>query len=305
MAGGLVALLDDVAALARLAAASADDVTAAAVRAGSKTVGVVIDDAAVTPGYVVGLPPERELPIIAKIAIGSLRNKLLFILPAALLLSAFAQWALTPILMLGGLYLSFEGAEKIIKSLRGEKAIKEVARINDPAVLEARQVGGAIRTDLVLSAEIMVIALNELAEAAIGTQALVLVLVGVVVTVAIYGVVGVIVKMDDVGLRLSKSGGTAAGFGRAIVRAMPVLLTALSFIGTAAMLSVGGEILIHGLVEFGLAMPEEVIHDLAAAVGGSISAVEWAVAALCAGIVGIVAGTIVAAAVHLKPSGKH
>jgi predicted DNA repair protein MutK len=152
MAGGLVAMLDDVAALARLAA-SADDVTAAAVRAGSKTVGVVIDDAAVTPGYVIGLPSERESPIIAKIAIGSLRNKLLFILPAALLLSAFAKMALTPILMLGGLYLNFEGAEKIIKLLKGEKAIKEVARINDPAELEARQVDGAIRTDLVLSAE--------------------------------------------------------------------------------------------------------------------------------------------------------
>lgn len=304
MADGLVALLDDVAALARLAAASTDDVTAAAVRAGGKTVGVVIDDAAVTPRYVVGLPPERELPIIAKIAIGSLRNKLLFILPAALLLSAFAQWALTPILMLGGLYLSFEAAEKIIKSLKGEKAIKEVARINDPAHLEARQIAGAIRTDLVLSAEIMLIALNELSEVAIGTQALVLALVGIVVTISIYGVVGAIVKMDDVGLRLSKSGGTAAGFGRAIVRAMPVLLTALSFIGTAAMLSVGGEILIHGLADLGLAKPGEVIHDLAAAVGGSVSAVEWAVAAFCAGIVGIVAGSIAAAAVHLKQAGS-
>lgn len=305
MAGGLVALLDDVAALARLAAASADDLMTAATRAGSKTVGVVIDDAAVTPGYVVGLPPARELPIIAKIAIGSLRNKLLFILPAALILSAFAQWALTPILMLGGVYLSFEGVEKIIKSLRGEKAIKEVARINDPAELEARQVGGAIRTDLVLSAEITVIALNELAEASIGTQALVLALVGVVVTIAIYGVVGVIVKMDDVGLRLWRSGGTAAGLGRAIVRAMPLLLTALSFIGTAAMLWVGGGILIHGLAHFGFAMPEEIIHDLAVAAGGSVSIVEWAVAALCTGIVGILAGTIPAAATNLKPSGKH
>ncbi|HEU4804565.1 MAG TPA: DUF808 domain-containing protein [Nitrobacter sp.] len=305
MAGGLVALLDDVAALARLAAASADDVAAAAVRAGSKTVGVVIDDAAVTPGYVVGLPPERELPIIAKIAIGSLRNKLLFILPATLLLSAFVPWALTPILMLGGVYLSFEGAEKIIKSLKGEKAIKEVARIDDPAELEARQVGGAIRTDFVLSAEIMVIALNELTETAIGTQALVLALVGVVVTIAIYGVVGVIVKMDDVGLRLSKSGGSAAGLGRAIVRAMPALLTVLSLIGTAAMLWVGGGILIHSLAKSGLAMPEEVIHHVAVAVGGGVSAVEWAVAAVCAGIVGIVAGIIAAAMLHLMPSAKH
>ena len=138
MPGGLVALLDDVAALARLAAASVDDVAAAAGSAGAKTAGVVIDDAAVTPSYVVGLPPERELPIIGKIAIGSLRNKLLFILPAALLLSAFAPMLLTPILMLGGLYLSFEGAEKIIGSLKGERAVEEVTRITDAAELEAR-----------------------------------------------------------------------------------------------------------------------------------------------------------------------
>ena len=121
MAGGLVALLDDVAAIAKLAAASLDDVAGAAGRAGTKAAGVVIDDTAVTPRYMVGLTPDRELPIIAKIAVGSLRNKLLLLLPAALLLSAFAPWAITPLLMLGGAYLCFEGAEKVIEILRGEK----------------------------------------------------------------------------------------------------------------------------------------------------------------------------------------
>lgn len=304
MPGGLVALLDDVAALARLAAASVDDVAAAAGKAGSKTVGVVIDDAAVTPGYVVGLPPQRELPIIFKIAMGSLRNKLLFILPAALLLSAFAPWALTPILMVGGLYLAFEGAEKIIKSLSGKKAVQEVATITDPAELEARQVGSAVRTDFILSAEIMVITLNELTGSPIVQQAIVLALVGVAVTIAVYGVVGLIVKMDDVGLHMVERGGSSAGLGRALVNFMPVLLKILALVGTAAMLWVGGGILIHGLAEFGLHGPEEAIHHLAVAIGGG-GAVEWFVTALCSGIVGLVAGAIVAGLLHLKPGAKH
>lgn len=304
MAGGLVALLDDVAALARLAAASADDVAAAAGRAGGKTVGVVIDDAAVTPGYVVGLPPERELPIIAKIAVGSLRNKLIFILPVALLLSALAPWALTPILMAGGLYLCFEGAEKILKSLKGEKAVEEVATISDPAALETRQVSGAIRTDFILSAEIMVITLNELTNSGIATQAAVLALVGVAVTIAVYGLVAVLVKMDDIGLRMMKSGGGAATFGRGLVRTMPVLLKALALIGTAAMLWVGGGILIHGLAEFGLTLPEVAVHRAAVAIGSGNGAVEWVVSAIGAGIVGIITGIIVAGLFHLKPGPK-
>ena len=305
MAGGLVALLDDVAALARLAAASLDDVAAAAGRAGTKTVGVVIDDAAVTPSYVVGLPPERELPIIGKIAIGSIRNKLLFILPAALLLSAFAPFLLTPILMLGGLYLSFEGAEKIIQSFTGEKGDEAVARITDPKELEARQVSSAIRTDFILSGEIMVIALNQVSANPIATQAIVLALVGVAVTVGVYGVVGVIVKMDDVGLRLAKTGGRAAGFGRGLVRAMPLVLRTLALIGTAAMLWVGGGILIHGLAEFGFSMPEQWIHSIAHAIGGGIAVIEWVITALGAGIVGTIAGAVIAGALHFKPGEKH
>ncbi|NJC34267.1 hypothetical protein GGR88_001741 [Sphingomonas jejuensis] len=305
MAGGLLALLDDVAALARLAAASADDIAAAAGRAGSKTVGVVIDDAAVTPGYVVGLPPERELPIIAKIAIGSLRNKLIFILPVVLLLSAFAPWALTPILMAGGLYLSFEGAEKILHSLRGKHAETEVAAISSPAELEQRQVSGAIRTDFILSAEIMVITLNELTESPIVTQAVVLAVVGIAVTVAVYGLVGLLVKMDDVGLRMQRAGGSAAGIGRGLVKAMPMLLKVLAVVGTAAMLWVGGGILIHGLAELGLAGPEHVIHDLAVGIGGDAAAIEWLVTAVASGVVGLVAGGIVVALLHLKPGAAH
>jgi predicted DNA repair protein MutK len=304
MPGGLVALLDDVAALARLAAASADDVAAAAGRAGTKTAGVVIDDAAVTPGYVVGLPPERELPIILKIALGSLRNKLIFILPVALLLSAFAPWALTPILMLGGLYLSFEGAEKVIKSLKGHTAIQEVAQIHDPAELEARQVGSAVRTDFILSAEIMVIALNELAGSGIWQQAAVLALVGVAVTVAVYGAVGLLVKMDDVGLRMVSAGGSAALVGRGLVQSMPVLLKVLTLVGTAAMLWVGGGILLHGFAEFGLVGPEEAIHSVAVAIGGGPT-VEWLVTAVASGIIGLVAGSILATILHLRPGAKH
>lgn len=305
MPGGLVALLDDIAALARLAAASADDVAAAAGKAGSKTLGVVIDDAAVTPGYVVGLSPARELPIIWKITLGSLRNKLLFILPVALLLSAFAPWALTPILMLGGLYLCFEGAEKILHALQGDHAEEAVTTIEDPAALEARQVGGAIRTDLILSAEIMVITLNELTGSPILTQAGVLALVGAAVTIGVYGVVGLIVKMDDIGLHLARSGGAAAGFGRGLVKAMPLLLQTLSIVGTGAMLWVGGGILIHGFAEFGFAAPEHVIHDLAVAIGNGVGAVVWAITALGGGLVGLAAGALVVGALHLKPGAKH
>ncbi|BCA58358.1 DUF808 domain-containing protein [Sphingomonas sp. HMP6] len=305
MPGGLVALLDDIAVLARLAAASADDVAAAAGKAGSKTLGVVIDDAAVTPGYVVGLSPARELPIIWKITLGSLRNKLLFILPVALLLSAFAPWALTPILMLGGLYLCFEGAEKVLHALQGDHAEEAVATIEDPAALEARQVGGAIRTDLILSAEIMVITLNELTGSPILTQAGVLALVGAAVTIGVYGVVGLIVKMDDIGLHLARSGGAAAGFGRGLVKAMPLLLQTLSVVGTGAMLWVGGGILIHGFAQFGFTAPEHLIHELAVGIGRGMGAIEWAITALSGGLVGLAAGALVVGALHLKPGATH
>ncbi len=298
MPGGLVALLDDIAALAKLAGASLDDVSAAAMRAGSKSAGVVIDDTAVTPQYVQGLSPDRELPIIGKIALGSLKNKLLFLLPGALLLSAFAPWAITPILMIGGAYLCFEGVEKVLHAMSGGHHAETVVEITDPKELEERQVSGAVRTDFILSGEIMAIALADLEGEPLMTQGVVLAVVGIAITVGVYGVVALIVKMDDIGLRLAKSGsGATQALGRGLVSAMPKLLKALSIIGTAAMIWVGGGIIAHGLEAFGMgAVPHAIEH--VAEVAGHASpvaqgAVQWLVGAIGAGIVGAIVGAAI------------
>ncbi len=268
MASGLAALLDDVAAIAKLAAASLDDVTAAAGKAGSKAIGVVVDDAAVTPGYAMGFTPERELPIVWKIALGSLRNKFLFLLPGALLLSAFAPWAVTPILMLGGAYLCFEATEKIIEAISKSAGdedetphVEELAQSS--AEIEAQKVAGAIRTDLILSGEIMAIALATVADRPFAIQAGALVVVSLALTVAVYGVVGLIVKMDDVGVHLAKRGSALArGVGRGLVKSMPHLMQGLSVVGTAAMLWVGGGIIVHGLEHFHLTPVPHFIETL-------------------------------------------
>ena len=304
MPGGLVALLDDVAALAKLAAASIDDVSMAAGRAGTKAAGVVIDDAAVTPRYVTGLSPERELPIIWKITKGSLRNKLLFLLPIAVALSALAPWAITPLLMLGGAYLCFEATEKIWHRLFGHEHEKDVEEITDPHELEQRQVGGAIRTDFILSAEIMAIALAQLPEMSLVQQTVVLAVVAVAITVGVYGTVALIVKMDDVGLHLAQRRPAGARMlGHALVHAMPVLLAALSFIGTAAMLWVGGGIFSHGLEEFGLGVVPHTVHDVAVAgsqaIGVARGFFEWLFEALGSAVVGIVVGAVVVVVFHL------
>jgi predicted DNA repair protein MutK len=309
MAGGLVALLDDVAAIAKLAAASLDDVAGASARAGAKAAGVVIDDTAVTPRYVVGLAPQRELPIIGKIALGSLRNKLIFLLPAALLLSAFAPWAITPILMAGGAFLCFEASEKILETLTGHHAQAEDATPVDARQLEERQVSGAIRTDLILSAEIMAIALSELPDLSIGTQAIALALVGIAITVGVYGVVAAIVKMDDIGLHLARrDNATAQAVGRGLVKAMPVVLRVLAIVGTAAMVWVGGGIIVHGMEEFGLTTLPHLIHGTAhhagevLPVGGAVA--EWLVGAIGSAIVGLVIGAVIVGVLHLIPSKK-
>ncbi|OWK28423.1 DUF808 domain-containing protein [Sphingomonas dokdonensis] len=309
MAGGLVALLDDIAALAKLAAASLDDVAGASARAGTKAVGVVIDDTAVTPRYVTGLSPARELPIIWKIALGSARNKLLFLLPAALILSAFAPWAITPILMAGGAFLCFEGAEKIIEALSGTHHGEEAAVITDPKQLEDRQVAGAIRTDLILSAEIMAIALSELSDQSIVNQAIALALVGLAITAGVYGAVALIVKMDDIGLALAKRPGAATqAVGRGLVAAMPKVLKALGIIGTAAMLWVGGQIIVHGLHEFHLTpLPEWIEHAAEGArhaMAGIGGIAAWVVNAGLSAVVGLIIGCVIAGLLHLKP-GKH
>lgn len=306
MSGGLVALLDDIAAIAKLAAASIDDVTAAAGKASVKAAGVVIDDTAVTPSYVVGLTPDRELPIIAKIAIGSARNKIVFLLPAALLLSYFAPWAITPILMVGGAYLCFEGAEKIVAALSGADHGTEACAITDPRELENRQVAGAIRTDLILSAEIMAIALAGLPPMAIMMQAVVLALVAVAITLGVYGVVAVIVKMDDIGLNLARRKTAAVrAVGRGLVVAMPLLLETLATVGTAAMLWVGGGIIVHGLEVFHLTPIPHWVHDASHGAGAAVPMIsgfaEWLVGAIGSAIVGLIVGGAIVAALHLVP----
>ena len=313
MASGLAALLDDIAAIAKLAAASLDDVTAAAGKAGSKAIGVVVDDAAVTPGYAMGFTPERELPIVWKIALGSLRNKFLFLLPGALLLSAFAPWAVTPILMLGGAYLCFEATEKIIEAI--EKAagkIDKAPHVEELALssteMEAQKVSGAIRTDLILSGEIMAIALATVADRPFAIQAAALVVVSFGITLGVYGVVGLIVKMDDIGVHLAqRTSALANSFGRGLVKSMPRLLQGLSFIGTAAMLWVGGGIIVHGLEHFGLETIPHAIESVAHVVE-SLPAVGtvagWLAFAACAAVVGFLIGGAIVAVVHFLPKRK-
>ena len=299
MPGGLAALLDDVAAIAKLTAASIDDIGAAAGRAGMKAAGVVVDDTAVTPRYVTGFTPDRELPIIWRIAKGSLRNKLLIILPAALALSALLPWAITPLLMLGGAYLCFEGAEKTWHSIADrEHSLAEIAEELNSGSHEREMVAGAVRTDFILSAEIMAIALAEVATEPFPLRAAILGLVGVAITIGVYGAVGFIVKMDDIGLHLARRRDRGSRtLGRALVRAMPGVMAALSAIGIAAMIWVGGGIIVHGLEAFGLAGIAHAIHDIAAAAGRGVPAlagiVEWAVGAAGAGLFGLAIGAII------------
>ena len=304
MASGLVALLDDIAGLTRLAAASLDDVGAAAAKAGTKAAGVVIDDTAVTPRYVVGLSPKRELPIIGKIALGSIRNKLLFLLPAALILSAVAPWALAPLLMLGGAFLCFEGAEKVIEAVSGGHGADEEAVSTDPVALEKQKVSGAIRTDFILSAEIMVIALREVSDQPLLTQAVTLALVAVLITAGVYGVVALIVKADDVGLYLARRPSAAAqAIGRGLVKGVPVLMQVLTVVGTAAMLWVGGDLLIHNAADVGVPGPAEFVHHLAEGAGGG--ALGWLVSAGIAGVVGLVVGGVIALVMHKVHAARH
>lgn len=304
MSIGLIALLDDIAGLAKVAAASLDDVAGQAAKAGAKAAGVVIDDAAVTPRYVVGFAAERELPIVAKIAVGSLRNKMLFLLPAALLLQAFAPWAITPLLMLGGAYLCYEGTEKVYEALFPHEAHVHEAKLDadagDGKALEARKVSSAIKTDFILSAEIMAISLASLPEGGIWTKAIVLAVVAIGITVFVYGGVALIVKADDAGVAMAKNtsasvfGSAIRGFGRALVKGMPVFLQLLAVVGTAAMIWVGGGILVHGLEGYGLPQIAHTIHEAAAASAKLVppigAIVEWIVTAIGSGIVGLVVG---------------
>jgi predicted DNA repair protein MutK len=310
MASGLFALLDDVAAIAKLAAASLDDVGAAAGKAGAKAAGVVVDDTAVTPRYVSGVTPDRELPIIARIARGSLFNKLVILLPAALLLTAFLPWAITPLLMLGGTYLCFEGVEKLIEAMGSHDAPDEPGETaQGSAEIEKAMVSGAVRTDFILSAEIMAIALGEVTGRPLLTQSAALAIVALAITVAVYGVVGLIVKMDDIGLHLAerRASGVRA-IGRGLVKGMPVVMHALSAIGVAAMIWVGGGILVHGLEVFHLDAIPHALHGLAegAAEAAPLAhgLVAWVVTAIGSGLVGLAAGGVIVGLLHLLPAKK-
>ncbi len=306
MASGLAALLDDVAAIAKVAAASLDDVAGAAGKAGAKAVGVVVDDTAVTPSYAVGFTPDRELPIVWKIALGSLRNKFLFLLPGALLLSAFAPWLVTPLLMMGGTYLCYEASEKILEAFVTHETVDRVEEFaQSSAELEKEKVSGAIRTDLILSGEIMAISLASVADKPLLIQAASLALVGLLLTIAVYGVVGFIVKMDDIGLHLAKGASRGMrGLGRGLVKAMPPLLDGLTLVGTAAMLWVGGGIIVHGLAEFELTpVPHWV--EMASHWAGTAPMVGaltgWLAFATGSAIVGLMVGGAVVGALYLVP----
>ncbi len=305
MAGGLAALLDDIAALAKLAAASVDDIGAAAGRASGKAAGVVVDDTAVTPRYVSGIAAERELPIIKRIALGSLRNKLLIIVPAALLMSQFIPWLLTPLLMLGGTYLCFEGAEKIYETLSGHHQADETPAVLKGPEQEKDVVRGAVRTDFILSTEIMVIALNEVTSEPLLSRAIILVIVALVITLMVYGIVGLIVKMDDIGLHLSERDSEGwQRVGRALVKAMPILLQWLSTVGVFAMLWVGGHILLVGTNDLGWHGLYSLVHQMEEAVhavpgvGGTLA---WFTNTLASAILGLVVGAVVVLGAHLLP----
>lgn len=288
MALGLAALLDDIAALAKLTTSSLDDIAAGAAKAGSKAVAVVVDDTAVTPQYVAGVAPSRELPIIGRIARGSLINKAI-ILVGALLLSQFAPWVLTPLLMLGGTYLCFEGAHKIWGKILGHA--EDTPAVEQGGDAENRIVSNAVRTDFILSAEIMVIALNEVATEPLLVRAGIMVLVAILITALVYGVVALIVKLDDIGFHLAaKPREASQRTGRALVRAMPKILSTLTVIGTIAMLWVGGHLLIAGSDELGWGLPHHLVATLTAPIANS--AIAWIVETACSAIAGLACGSL-------------
>jgi len=299
---GLIALLDDVAGIAKVAAASIDDVAGQAAKAGAKAAGAVIDDAAVTPKYVQGFEASRELPIVGRIALGSIKNKLLILLPIGLLLSAFAPWMIPPLLMLGGAYLCFEGAEKIWHSLFPHEHTWDHAEqeVGDPSHLEEKKIAGAIKTDFILSAEIMTISLAAIPESNFWMEAAVLAVVAIGITAAVYGSVALIVKADDLGLLMSREGnaGLVRSIGRGIVKVMPSFMKLLTIVGTAAMLWVGGSIIVHGLEEMGFGWLGHHIHDWAYAVAHLVPEawqgfVKWLATATMDGVLGIALGVLI------------
>ena len=302
---GLLALLDDVAAISKIAAASVDDIAANAARAGTKTLGIIIDDTAVTPNYVVGITAARELPMNARIAVGSLKNKA-FLIPGLLALDYFLPVAVTGLLMIGGAYLCYEGAEKVWHKIfpSADHEGAEGTATQDPTALEEGRVAGAVKTDFILSAEIMTLALSMIETSSVWVELATLCVVGVVVTALVYGAVAIIVKLDDLGVLMARKGRLTMTrtLGRWIVRSVPKLLWVLTIVGTAAMLWVGGNIFIHGMHGLGMHQPFGIIEDIAAraaaTVGEGLSAsVQWFVTAFSDGVFGILLGSLLIPAV--------
>lgn len=300
MASGLFALLDDVAAIAKMAAASLDDVAGQTAKASAKAAGIVIDDTAVTPKYVVGLKPERELPVIWKITKGSLRNKLVFLLPLALILGYFAPSFIMPLLMIGGIYLAFEGTEKLVEFfIPHSKEEHEETKAGTPQEIEETTVNGAIRTDFILSAEIMALTLAGLAPSSIYTQAAILASVAILITFVVYGIVGIIVKLDDVGVSLVRNSHTAFGrqLGKGLVTGMPIILKVLSTVGTVAMLWVGGSIIVHGLDSIGIHSVEAFIHSIVSHLPTEgtrfAAAFEWIATSFLQAVLAVLIGIVV------------
>ena len=320
MSVGLIGLLDDIAGIAKVAAASLDDVASQAAKAGAKAAGVVIDDTAVTPGYVIGFAAKRELPIVGRIAAGSLRNKLLILLPVALALSYFLPWTITPLLMVGGAYLCYEGTEKVLEAVMPHRAHAHEAELGTVALnaktVEDEKVASAIKTDFILSAEIMAITLAALPAGSFVMQAAVLAVVGIGITVAVYGVVALIVKADDVGVALARNdrasvlAGVGRAFGRGLVRGMPLFLTILSVVGTAAMIWLGGGIVLHGLELYGPPSIGSTVHAATEAAAHALpsiaGALEWMVEAAISGVLGLLIGaaTIPIVGFALAPAWK-
>lgn len=305
MSGGLVALLDDIATLAKVTASSVDDVAANAVKASSKAVGVVIDDTAVTPQYVSGLSPSRELPIIGRIARGSLINKLFIILPIALLLTWLAPQVLPFLLIVGGAYLCFEGGEKVLEKLGwlpGHHEGHEESEAASPEELEKSIVSSATRTDLILSAEIMLVSMAGLSNESGAMRVAVLVAVAFFMTFFVYGLVALLVKADDFGLHLAKDAikaednrpGPVDNVGRTIVRVMPHVFNAIGVVGTVAMLWVGGHLVIENLAEVGVPVFHHILEAAEHAVAGAGGFVTWLVETLLSGIFGVVLGAVIA-----------
>lgn len=284
---GLIALLDDISTIA-------DDVATLTYLATKKTTGVVTDDMAVTAEQAVGLRRERELPVIFAVARGSLFNKAVILAPGALALNAVAPWAIVPILMAGGAFLCFEGVEKLLHKFmphgdhEGGSHGPDLASV-DPEAFEKMRVQGAIRTDLILSAEVIAISLGEIASAPFTYQVAALYLISVVMTVGVYGMVAGLVKLDDLGEALVAAGGPRAGLGRALIAGTPWLLKAISWIGMVAMLLVGGHILLHGFPA-----AEHAVHDL---IHRAPEVAQGALTLLAELVTGLIAGSAVVAVV--------